>query len=150
MKDSHGPAGEALERAAAGQAASQSRHARLLARRQSMAQMVVAEGTVRIEAITERFGISLMTAHRDLDELVSRGLLRKTRGVVSAAPNSLIESSDVYRAQRQAAEKRAIAKAAARLCRAGTGGVLRRFHHRLADSCRISARGCRSPPSPTR
>ena len=113
MKDSHGPAGEALERAAAGQAASQSRHARLLARRQSMAQMVVAEGTVRIEAITERFGISLMTAHRDLDELVSRGLLRKTRGVVSAAPNSLIESSDAYRAQRQAAEKRAIARAAA-------------------------------------
>ena len=113
MKDSHGPAGEALERAAAGQAASQSRHARLLARRQSMAQMVVAEGTVRIEAITERFGISLMTAHRDLDELVSRGLLRKTRGVVSAAPDSLIESSDAYRAQRQAAEKRAIARAAA-------------------------------------
>src|SRR4051812_5029604 len=113
MKDSHGTAGEALERAAAGRAASQSRHARLLARRQSMAQMVVAEGTVRIEAITERFGISLMTAHRDLDELVSRGLLRKTRGVVSAAPNSLIESSDAYRAQRQAAEKRAIARAAA-------------------------------------
>jgi len=113
MKDSHGTAGEAFERAAAGQAASQSRHARLLARRQSMAQMVVAEGTMRIEAITERFGISLMTAHRDLDELVSRGLLRKTRGVVSAAPNSLIESSDAYRAQRQAAEKRAIARAAA-------------------------------------
>lgn len=41
-----------------------------------------------------------------------RGLLRKTRGVVSATPTSLIESSDVYRASRQSAEKYAIAMAA--------------------------------------
>ena len=68
---------------------------------------------MRIEDLTERFGISLMTAHRDLDELAEKGLLRKTRGVVSAAPTSLIESSDVYRSTRQAAEKRAIAQAAA-------------------------------------
>lgn len=90
-----------------------SRHARQLARRRLMAEAVMAEGTMRIEDLTERFGISLMTAHRDLDELVERGLLRKTRGVVSAAPTSLIEASDVYRSTRQAAEKRAIAEAAA-------------------------------------
>lgn len=90
-----------------------SRHARQLARRQLMAEAVMAEGTMRIEDLTERFGISLMTAHRDLDELADRGLLRKTRGIVSAAPTRLIESSDVYRASRQAAEKRAIAEAAA-------------------------------------
>ncbi len=53
-----------------------------------------------------------MTVHRDIDELVARGLLRKTRGIVSAAPTSLIESSDVYRVTRQAAEKKAIALAA--------------------------------------
>jgi DeoR/GlpR family transcriptional regulator of sugar metabolism len=90
-----------------------SRHARQLARRQLMAEAVMAEGTMRIEDLTERFGISLMTAHRDLDELADRGLLRKTRGIVSAAPTRLIESSDVYRSSRQAAEKRAIAEAAA-------------------------------------
>lgn len=90
-----------------------SRHARQIARRQMIAETVMAEGTIRIEDLTERFGISLMTAHRDLDELASRGLLRKTRGVVSAAPTSLIEASDVYRTSRQSAEKRAIAAAAA-------------------------------------
>jgi len=70
------------------------------------------EGTVRIEELAERFGISLMTAHRDLDELALRGLLRKTRGVASAAPTHLIEASDVYRTSRQAEEKAAIGLAA--------------------------------------
>ncbi|MCQ4633057.1 DeoR/GlpR family DNA-binding transcription regulator [Shinella sp. CPCC 100929] len=91
---------------------SDSRHARQLVRRQMIAETVIAEGSIRIEDLTERFGISLMTAHRDVDELVSRGLFRKTRGIVSAAPTSLIESSDVYRATRQAKEKKAIARAA--------------------------------------
>ncbi|MEO6301257.1 MAG: DeoR/GlpR family DNA-binding transcription regulator, partial [Paracoccaceae bacterium] len=91
---------------------SDSRHARQLARRQLITEAVMAEGAMRIEVLTDRFGISLMTAHRDLDELVARGLLRKTRGIVSAAPTSLIESSDVYRFSRQSAEKKAIAEAA--------------------------------------
>ena len=91
---------------------SDSRHSRQIARRQMIAEAVMAEGSMRIEDLTERFGISLMTAHRDVDELVSRGLFRKTRGIVSAAATSLIESSDVYRANRQASEKKMIATAA--------------------------------------
>ena len=79
----------------------------------------MAEGTMRIEELTDRFGISLMTAHRDLDDLVSRGLLRKTRGIVSAAPTSLIEASDVYRSSRQSDEKKAIAEAAMRFVEPG-------------------------------
>jgi DeoR/GlpR family transcriptional regulator of sugar metabolism len=102
-----------LSALAGNQLPADSRHARQLARRQLMAEAVMAEGSMRIEDLTERFGISLMTAHRDLDELVGRGILRKTRGIVSAAPTSLIESSDIYRASRQAAEKQAIAEAAA-------------------------------------
>ncbi|OLP61737.1 DeoR family transcriptional regulator [Xaviernesmea oryzae] len=98
---------------------SDSRHARQIARRQLIAEAVIAEGSLRIEDLTERFGISLMTAHRDVDELVSRGLFRKTRGIVSAAPTSLIESSDVYRATRQAKEKKAIATAAMRFVEPG-------------------------------
>ena len=98
---------------------SDSRQARQMARRQRMAETIMAEGAVRIEDIVERFSISLMTAHRDLDELASRGFLRKTRGIVSAAPTSLIESSDLYRAARQSAEKRAIADAAAGLIESG-------------------------------
>lgn len=91
---------------------SDSRHSRQIARRQMIAEAVMSEGSMRIEDLTERFGISLMTAHRDVDELVSRGLFRKTRGIVTAAATSLIESSDVYRANRQASEKKMIAAAA--------------------------------------
>ena len=75
------PFENALERLAAEQVSSDSRHARQLARRQLIAEAVMAEGTMRIEDLTERFGISLMTAHRDLDELVSRG----RRGSASTA-----------------------------------------------------------------
>ena len=91
---------------------SDSRQSRQIARRQMIAEAVMAENSIRIEDLTERFGISLMTAHRDVDELVSRGLLRKTRGIVTATATSLIESSDVYRANRQAGEKKMIATAA--------------------------------------
>jgi DeoR/GlpR family transcriptional regulator of sugar metabolism len=90
-----------------------SRQGRLQLRRQSIAEAVMAKGVMRIEDVAERFGISLMTAHRDLDELVARGLIRKTRGMVSAAPTSLIEASNVYRSSRQGAEKSAVAAAAA-------------------------------------
>ena len=99
--------------------AADSRHARQLARRQLITEAVMAEGAMRIVDLTDRFGISLMTAHRDLDELVARGVLRKTRGIVSAAPTSLIESSDVYRFSRQSAEKKAIAAAAMQFVEAG-------------------------------
>ncbi|WFR99117.1 DeoR/GlpR family DNA-binding transcription regulator [Rhizobium tumorigenes] len=101
------------------QVPSDTRLARQLARRQQMTETVMAEGSVRIEDLAERFGISLMTAHRDLDELVSRGILRKTRGIASAAPTSLIESSDVYRSSRQSVEKRALALAAMRFVEPG-------------------------------
>ena len=74
--------------------------------------MVMAEGAVRIEQLAERFGTSLMTVHRDLDELESRGLLHKSRGVASALSSSLVESSDIYRAGQELNEKRSLAHAA--------------------------------------
>lgn len=104
--------GVVVDRLLSDEVSGDSRQARQLARRQMIAEAVMGEGSMRIEDLTDRFGISLMTVHRDLDELVSRGLLRKARGVVSAAPTSLIEASDVYRSSRQAAEKAAIAEAA--------------------------------------
>lgn len=103
------PSTDQIERLVVDDLPSDSRQARQIARRQLIAETVIAEGTMRIEDLVDRFGISLMTAHRDLDELAARGLLRKTRGVVSAAPTSLIESSDAYRESRQGAEKSAIA-----------------------------------------
>jgi len=77
------------------------------------------EGTVRIEQLAERFGISLMTVHRDLDELESRGILRKSRGVATATSTNLVESSDIYRSTQQAAEKEAVVFAAIELVEPG-------------------------------
>lgn len=82
------------------------------ARQQQITETVMAEGTVRIEDLADRFNISVMTVHRDLDELESRGLLRKERGVATATSTALVESSDVYRDTQQLVEKEAIARAA--------------------------------------
>lgn len=112
MSDPNQTPAAAIDRLRSEQVPGDTRQARQLIRRQLITEAIMAEGSIRIEDLAERFDISLMTAHRDLDELVSRGLLRKTRGVVSAAPTSLIEASDVYRSSRQSAEKTAIARAA--------------------------------------
>jgi DeoR/GlpR family transcriptional regulator of sugar metabolism len=89
-----------------------SRQNRQLIRQRAITEAVMAEGAVRIEQLAERFDISLMTVHRDLDELESRGLLRKSRGIATALSTSLVESSDVYRSSRQIAEKESLALAA--------------------------------------
>lgn len=88
------------------------RQARQFERQRAITEAVMAEGSVRVEQLAERFGISLMTVHRDLDELESRGILRKSRGVATATSTSLVESSDIYRSTQQAAEKEALALAA--------------------------------------
>jgi DeoR/GlpR family transcriptional regulator of sugar metabolism len=81
-------------------------------RQRAIAEYVLSEGAVRIEALAEQFGTSLMTIHRDLDELEGRGLLRKTRGLATAHSTSLVESSDVYRIGQETPSKEAIARVA--------------------------------------
>jgi DeoR/GlpR family transcriptional regulator of sugar metabolism len=92
--------------------AADNRQSRQLTRQRAITEVVMAEGAVRIEQLAERFDISLMTVHRDLDELETRGLLRKSRGVATALSTALVESSDVYRSNRQVAEKESLAIAA--------------------------------------
>ncbi|WP_241985374.1 DeoR/GlpR family DNA-binding transcription regulator [Cryobacterium sp. TMS1-20-1] len=89
-----------------------SRQSRQLIRQRAISEAVMAEGAIRIEDLAERFDISVMTVHRDLDELEARGLLRKTRGQATALSTSLVESSDVYRLNREVAEKESLAVAA--------------------------------------
>lgn len=129
------------------QLTSDSRQTRQIARRRMIAEAVMGEGSMRIEDLTDRFGISLMTAHRDVDELVSRGLFRKTRGIVTAAATNLIESSDVYRSNRQSAEKKLIAEAAMQFVEPGQAifSMTRPRFFRWRHICR---RRRRSPQSP--
>jgi len=80
-------------------------------RQRSIAEYVLREGSVRIEDLSSTFGISLMTIHRDLDELESQGLLRKSRGWATAMSSSLVEASDLFRRDQQSEEKDALARA---------------------------------------
>lgn len=89
-----------------------SRQSRQFERRRAIIELVIAAGSARIEDLAERLDVSVMTVHRDLDELEGRGILRKSRGVATATSTSLVESSDVFRSSRQAAEKEAVAVAA--------------------------------------
>ncbi|MBE3001025.1 DeoR/GlpR transcriptional regulator [Nocardiopsis sp. HNM0947] len=80
---------------------------------------IVAEGSVRIEEITEKFGVSMPTTRRDLDALASQQLIVRTRG--GAMANS--SSGDIplrYRTSRQWREKNAIARQVAQMVDPGS------------------------------
>lgn len=73
---------------------------------------MLTKGVATPNELTGVTGASLMTVHRDLDELARRGVLRKFHGGVSAQPSSVFESSSAYRMNVQVDEKEALAKAA--------------------------------------
>lgn len=97
----------------------ETRQSRRRDRRREVSELVMRVGTIRIEDLAEELGVSVMTIHRDLDELESRGVLRKSRGAATAISTSLVESSDVYRLARQRGEKLALAKAAIEILEPG-------------------------------
>ena len=78
-------------------------------RQQTIADYVLAKGVATPNELTEVAGASLMTVHRDLDELARKGLLRKFHGGVSAQPSSVFESSSAYRLNVQSEHKEALA-----------------------------------------
>lgn len=93
-------------------------------RRDAITERVLEIGSVRIDTLVEELDVSRMTVHRDLDALEARGVLRKSRGVVTAVASSLFEASTDYRLRQQSAEKRAIAKLAFDLIEPGEAIVL--------------------------
>ncbi|NED98004.1 DeoR/GlpR transcriptional regulator [Phytoactinopolyspora alkaliphila] len=81
-------------------------------RQQTIVDHVVANGVATAAELTDLTGASLMTVHRDLDELARRGVVRKFHGGVSAQPSTVFESSSEYRLRVQVREKEALAGAA--------------------------------------
>lgn len=85
-----------------------------MVRRQGrIAEHVLEQGSVAIKDLAEHFGVSLITMHRDLDELERQGIIRKLRGYVTAEPSSLFDSSVRYRMRAAQQEKEALARFAA-------------------------------------
>jgi DeoR/GlpR family transcriptional regulator of sugar metabolism len=66
----------------------------------------------RIDEMADRFGVSTMTIHRDLDHLDAQGVLRKVRSGAEAPPSEAFERSVELRKALNVVEKQAVARAA--------------------------------------
>ena len=73
---------------------------------------VMDAGSISIEDLAALLDVSVMTVHRDLDELESQNIVRKSRGAATALPSSAVESNDAYRRGQQREEKAELAHAA--------------------------------------
>ncbi|MGW5075814.1 DeoR/GlpR family DNA-binding transcription regulator [Rhodococcus sp. NPDC004095] len=87
-------------------------------------ECLLAQQDASAQALAARFGVSLMTVHRDLDELQRRGVVRKFRGGVSVQRTSTYEIAATLRRLIAVPQKRAIAAAASRLVEPGQSVLL--------------------------
>lgn len=81
-------------------------------RRKAIADFVLAHGDVRIDTLTEEFGVSRMTIHRVIDELSRQGVIRKLHGSVSAQPSAVYEALFAFREAQATEAKTALTRAA--------------------------------------
>lgn len=89
-----------------------------------MLQILISEGTVRISDLPERLGVSLMTVHRDLDELESQDLARKEHGQATVQASSLLEANWAFRIGQNVAWKESLADAALGFIHSGRSVIL--------------------------
>lgn len=89
-----------------------------------IADLVLTEGSISANQLAERFEVSLMTVHRDLDELARQGVVRKFRGGVSAQPSNVFEANIRYRMQVNKEIKVALAAYARTLIEPGMAVLL--------------------------
>ncbi|MFF4951394.1 DeoR/GlpR family DNA-binding transcription regulator [Streptomyces chattanoogensis] len=82
-------------------------------RRQAILRHVVECGEIRTDNLAAHFGVSLMTMHRDLDDLDARHLLRKERGRAVAFPALTMETATRFRESAGLAAKTALCAAVA-------------------------------------
>lgn len=94
-------------------------------RRQDLIRQQVVDDTfVRISDLAERFGVSSMTIHRDLETLERQGWLRRVRGGATARPSAVYHGDIRHRLATAVEEKAAIAAAAERRIRPGQALIL--------------------------
>ncbi len=93
-------------------------------RRERIAEHVLAHETVSAKELAAAFDVSVMTVHRDLDELERHGVLRKVRGGATAQPSSLFESNVRFRLRTSTVEKEALARFAVEMVEPGSAVLL--------------------------
>lgn len=78
-------------------------------RRDRVMEIVLERGTISAREIADLFGVSIMTAHRDLDALARTGVVRRFHGGVSAQPGSSFGANIHFRERSRLVEKAEIA-----------------------------------------
>ncbi|MDQ7777620.1 DeoR/GlpR family DNA-binding transcription regulator [Paracoccus aminovorans] len=88
-------------------------------RRQAIMDLLVAARAVELDDLAERFAVSKMTIHRDLDDLEQAGLLRKVRGGATIEAGKQFESDFRIRELQDNEAKARMARAALELVEPG-------------------------------
>lgn len=104
-------------------------HPRARARKASVRQReildaVVSRTSCSAQELARVFDVSLMTIHRDLDELERRGVVRKFHGGVTAMPSAVFEAQLSFRLAAHQASKEKVARAALRHVEPGSAILL--------------------------
>src|SRR6201987_1881673 len=81
-------------------------------RRRQMLNLLEETGTLNVGELADRFGVSVVTIRKDLDELGAEGLLERTFGGAEFSHRSRFNRSFLQRGLEHRQEKRAIAAAA--------------------------------------
>jgi DeoR/GlpR family transcriptional regulator of sugar metabolism len=81
-------------------------------RRQQTVNLLEETGTLNVGELADRFGVSVVTIRKDLDELEAEGLLERTFGGAVFSHRSRFNKSFLQRTREHRQEKHAIATAA--------------------------------------
>ena len=93
-------------------------------RRDAIQRLLLEQESITVRELAQRFDVSAMTVHRDLDALESIGVLRKVRGGATAQPTAVYESSLGFRLGQRPECKRRIAELAAARVKPGASVAL--------------------------
>lgn len=88
-------------------------------RRKAIMDLLVTMRAATLDDLADRFGVSRMTIHRDLDDLEQAGVLRKIRGGATIEAGTRFESDFRVRAMQDAGPKARMAQAAVALVEPG-------------------------------
>jgi DeoR/GlpR family transcriptional regulator of sugar metabolism len=88
-------------------------------RRQAIMDLLIEDRAVDLDALADKFHVSKMTIHRDLDDLEQIGLLRKVRGGATIEAGTQFESDFRIREKQDGPAKVRLAHAALRLVEPG-------------------------------
>ncbi|MBV2143045.1 DeoR/GlpR family DNA-binding transcription regulator [Falsochrobactrum sp. TDYN1] len=88
-------------------------------RRQAIINLLIENHAVDLDHLAERFAVSKMTIHRDLDALEQAGVLRKMRGGATIDTGTQFESDFRFREKQDGEAKLRMARAALELVEPG-------------------------------